>query len=173
MKTKRLLTIVMAFAIVQPAIADVSRSFSILKYNTPGTSFIKAGLGAWPMVMDYDGDGDLDIVVRSYGVPARHHGTWLFENTGKPGDLHPFFKPARRLGDEGCASMGSDPMDAHGVSRILEQHPPPRYPRCHVVERVAIVELDPSCPCHGWSPFRFRRGDSPHRHALENHGSGC
>ena len=56
--------------------------FSILSYNTPGTAFIKAGLGAWPMVMDYDGDGDLDIVIRSHGVPARHHGTWLFENTG-------------------------------------------------------------------------------------------
>ena len=81
-------------------------SFSMLRHNTPGTAFIKAGLGAWPMVMDYDGDGDLDVVVRSHGVPARHNGVWFFENTGKPGDKHPLFRPARRLDSEGWVGYG-------------------------------------------------------------------
>ena len=35
------------FAAAQPVAADAPRSFSMLRHNTPGTAFIKAG----PMVM--------------------------------------------------------------------------------------------------------------------------
>ncbi len=71
-------------------------AFKRLSYNNARTTFVKAGLFSSPLVMDYDGDGDLDVIINSWGIPT-WSGTWLFENTGKKGECNPVFKPARKL----------------------------------------------------------------------------
>ena len=83
-----------------PSLGESDGGFKRLLYNNSGTTYLKAGLASWPMIMDYDGDGDLDVVLHSGGIPT-WRGTWFFENTGKKGDRSPLFKPARRLKDGG------------------------------------------------------------------------
>ncbi|HUW59570.1 MAG TPA: VCBS repeat-containing protein [Candidatus Bathyarchaeia archaeon] len=51
-----------------------------IKYNHPGLVVdLGAGLWAQPLPCDYDGDGDMDMVVSCPDVP--YNGTYLFENT--------------------------------------------------------------------------------------------
>ena len=64
-----------------------------MEYGTQGEDFLKAGLFVHPMVMDYDQDGDLDIVLSSGGRP-RWFGTWLFSN---PGGTKPVFPKPKCL----------------------------------------------------------------------------
>gem|GEM_PF-825889 len=74
--------------------------FERLEYRSPGAMDITAGLIGIVYVLDFDGDGDKDLIVSSGGVPAMQ-GTWFFENPTpleKKENL-PIFKAPVRLGD--------------------------------------------------------------------------
>ena len=64
-----------------------------LRYGLPGEVVLKAGFGGHPMVIDYDGDGDLDIIIGAAGHP-RQRGNWFFENPTEKGKrcLDPLFR---------------------------------------------------------------------------------
>lgn len=77
--------------------AAQSRAFERLDHRNPGL-IVDLGVGLWaqPLPMDYDDDGDWDLVVATSDVP--YNGVYFFENTeGNVAD--PVFKPAVRLGD--------------------------------------------------------------------------
>jgi hypothetical protein len=68
-----------------------------VKYNHPGlTTDLGVGLWAWPMVMDWDRDGDLDLIVSCPDTP--YNGSYFFENTGDDLKL-PVFKAGVRVSD--------------------------------------------------------------------------
>ena len=54
--------------------------FERIATNREGTDWLKVGLWAYPMAMDRDGDGQLDLVVTTPCVPYR--GTYFFRNLG-------------------------------------------------------------------------------------------
>ena len=69
-----------------------------LKYNHPGL-VVDLGVGLWafPMPIDYDRDGDLDLLVGCPDKPS--NGTYFFENSSQnPQAKQPVFKPAVRIG---------------------------------------------------------------------------
>jgi hypothetical protein len=70
-----------------------------LAHNTPGQLVdLGVGLWAWPLPMDYNQDGLMDLVVVCTDKP--YNGTWLFENSGEmdPQLKLPIFKPAVPIG---------------------------------------------------------------------------
>jgi len=68
-----------------------------VKYNHPGlTVDLGVGLWAWPMVMDWDRDGDLDLIVSCPDTP--YNGCYFFANTGNDPRL-PVFKAGIRVSD--------------------------------------------------------------------------
>ena len=70
-----------------------------LAYNNPGAlADLGVGLWAWPLPMDYNGDGLMDLVVVCTDKP--YNGTWFFENSGTydPQLKLPVFKPAVLIG---------------------------------------------------------------------------
>ncbi len=71
------------------------RGLECLKFNNPGLAVdLGVGLWAWPLLMDYDNDGDYDLVVCCPDKP--YNGTYLFENT--EGNVKfPVFKPGKRI----------------------------------------------------------------------------
>src|SRR4051812_29478750 len=56
------------------------------------------GLWGWPLPMDYNHDGLIDLVVAGSGKP--YNGVYFFENTGQtdPESGLPLLKPGVRLG---------------------------------------------------------------------------
>ncbi len=71
-----------------------------LKYNHPGLLVdLGVGLWAWPLPMDFNNNGLMDLVVVCTDIP--YNGVYLFENTGEsdPETGLPVFAAARRLGD--------------------------------------------------------------------------
>lgn len=83
-------------AATAPAPAEV---LPRLAHNNPGAlADLGVGLWAWPLPMDYNGDGLMDLVVVCTDKP--YNGTWYFENSGQI-DVQlklPIFKPAVLIG---------------------------------------------------------------------------
>lgn len=70
-----------------------------VSFNHPGLiTDLGVGLWAWPLPMDFNSDGLMDLVVVSTGVPS--NGIWYFENSGQvePATALPVFNPAVYLG---------------------------------------------------------------------------
>ncbi len=70
-----------------------------IKHNNPGLVVdVGVGLWAWPLPMDYNNDGLMDLVVASSGKP--YNGVYFFENTGviDPESGLPLMKRGVRLG---------------------------------------------------------------------------
>lgn len=72
-----------------------------LKYNNPGLEVdLGVGLWAWPFAMDFDEDGDLDLLVSCPDKPS--NGLYFFENpSNDPGEKFPVFRPGVRIGPTG------------------------------------------------------------------------
>ncbi len=69
-----------------------------LAHNNPGlVADLGVGLWAWPLPIDYNRDGRMDLVVVCTGKP--YNGSWYFENSGQiDGQLKlPIFRPAVRI----------------------------------------------------------------------------
>ena len=69
----------LALAAVAAVTSSPLADFRPLMYGNSGTAFLKNGLFPSVMTMDFDGDGDLDVVMANSGIPTKR-GTWLYEN---------------------------------------------------------------------------------------------
>ena len=71
-------------------------SLTKVQYRNPGLVVdLAVGLWAQPLPMDFDGDGDYDMVAATNDVPS--NGIYFFENV--EGDVpDPVFKAGRRIG---------------------------------------------------------------------------
>jgi hypothetical protein len=90
-----------ADALPAKAITDAMRATRPrrIAYNHPGLmTDLGVGLWGWPMPMDYNGDGRMDLIVTSSGTP--YNGVYFFENTGEVDTQtkEPIFKRGVRLG---------------------------------------------------------------------------
>ena len=92
-----------------------------LPYNHPGL-VVDLGVGLWavPMPVDWDGDGDYDLLC--YTVDKPYHGLYFFENTAGNVDW-PIFKPAVRLSDVGRNVMISYDGDRYFVTEPGKVYP--------------------------------------------------
>lgn len=83
-----------------PATAGMGQQLERLKYNDPDLIVdLGVGLWAWPLPMDYNGNGLTDLVVVCTDVPSR--GVHFFENSGEIDEETglPLFLPSIRIGD--------------------------------------------------------------------------
>jgi hypothetical protein len=103
------LVLLLALVAGSPA-AELKR----LPFNNPGLVVdLGAGLWAWPVPMDFNGDGRLDLVVVCPDTP--YNGTYCFENAGSDAKM-PLFKPGVRI-SKGLSNVS--PSYVGGRVRVL------------------------------------------------------
>ncbi|MUH34666.1 VCBS repeat-containing protein [Zobellia amurskyensis] len=95
-----LLFLVLVYGISDRAKVKTSNNspkFERLAYNNPGLE-VDLGVGLWasPLPMDYDNDGDYDLLVSCNDVPF--NGIFFFENTS--GGSFPVFAPPIKVSDD-------------------------------------------------------------------------
>lgn len=93
------------------AFAQTPEVLPRLAHNNPGTLVdLGVGLWAWPLPIDYNQDGLMDLVVVCTDKP--YNGTWYFENSGQvDAQLKlPIFKPAVLIG-KSAPSVGISYVD--------------------------------------------------------------
>jgi hypothetical protein len=86
-----------------------------LAHNDPGlVTDLGVGLWAWPLPIDYNEDGLMDLVVVCTDKP--YNGTWFFENSGQiDSQLKlPLFKPAVNIG-KSAPSVGISHVDGRPI----------------------------------------------------------
>lgn len=98
MHSRAILSCTLAAALLAGAAeAQLSRGSNLTRvsYNNPDlVTDLGVGLWAQPLPVDFDSDGDVDLLCATNDVPYK--GIYLFENPG--GDsAWPIFKPAKRL----------------------------------------------------------------------------
>ncbi len=88
-----------------------------VKYNNPGL-IVDLGVGLWssPLPIDYDNDGDYDLIVSCPDKP--YNGIYLFENTSGNVKM-PIFEPSRRL-DGTLNNLQISYVD--GTERVLAEN---------------------------------------------------
>lgn len=95
MKTILMLTTILCyyFGVAQTNQENLVR----ITYNNPDlkSSDLGVGLWAWPFAVDFDNDGDLDLLVNCPDKPFS--GLWFFENTS--GSKNPVLKPPVKLAE--------------------------------------------------------------------------
>ena len=100
-------TLLLLLALLVPSVRARAAEETLprLAYNNPGALVdLGVGLWAWPLPMDYNGDGLMDLVVVCTDKP--YNGTWFFENSGQidPQLKLPIFKPAVLIGKSAPSS---------------------------------------------------------------------
>lgn len=129
-----------------------------LKFNNPDIPYVDLGVGLWasPLPMDYDDDGDMDLVVSCTDVPFS--GTYFYENTGERVSGELVFAAPIRIGEgmrNVCISYvdGEPVITASGVeftnfkrfaydrpegiyqsNEILDQYPKKRFNNWYYVD---------------------------------------
>lgn len=135
-----------------------------IPYNNPGlTVDLAVGLRGWPLMMDYTGNGAVDLVVVCSDVP--YDGIYLFERTDRLDEKTglPIFSAARRLG-EARAYLRPDPrLDRAANVRLSTVNGEPmvltpgkRYPdfKNTGFQKPEVLPVDPAF--HGFDPYHVR-----------------
>lgn len=121
--TTVLVTVIFAslLALMNVVAADSLPTLERVKYNHPGLVVdLGVGLWAWPLPMDFNGDGFTDLVVVCDDKP--YNGAYVFEHPGT-NDIMPVFKPARRI-SRGVRNVQVSYVE--GMPRVLS--PGTEYP---------------------------------------------
>jgi hypothetical protein len=111
-------------ALVVAAPAQPPATLPRLAYNNPGlVTDLGVGLWAWPLPMDYNGDGLMDLVVVCTGKPS--NGIHVFLNTGPvdPVTKLPLFAPSKVVGVGGPSPQVSYVNGRPVVTTTGQVHP--------------------------------------------------
>lgn len=95
----KLPTLLCAIAVSVAGVLVAAPEMPRLKHNNPGLLVdLGVGLWAWPLPMDYDDDGLMDLVVVCTDKPS--NGIYVFRNTGRmdPQNHLPVFHAGERIG---------------------------------------------------------------------------